>query len=65
MIARIISISEPPILCPLILKHLKKQRMMNRWGKVIDNNYKLFAYMRKKLSVADAGLLPDFIREHQ
>ena len=31
------------------------------WGKVIDNNYKLFAYMQHTYS-EDAGLIPDFIR---
>jgi endoglucanase len=32
-----------------------------RWGRVIDNNYKLFGYMQHTFS-QDAGLVPDFIR---
>ncbi|HTI61101.1 glycosyl hydrolase family 8 [Mucilaginibacter sp.] len=31
-----------------------------RWGKVVNNNYELFAYMARTYS-ADAGLIPDFI----
>lgn len=32
----------------------------NRWGKVIDANYKLFANLQNRYS-PDAGLIPDFI----
>jgi hypothetical protein len=31
------------------------------WGRVIGNNYRLFAYMQQRFS-PEAGLLPDFIR---
>ena len=32
-----------------------------KWGKVIDNNYRMFSYMQRTYS-PDAGLIPDFIR---
>ncbi|MFI5162896.1 MAG: glycosyl hydrolase family 8 [Sphingobacteriales bacterium] len=42
-------------------KAFEKATKDERWGKVITNNYKLFAYMENTYS-EDAGLIPDFIQ---
>jgi endoglucanase len=42
-------------------KAFEKATNDDKWGKVITNNYKLFAYMENSYS-EDAGLIPDFIQ---
>jgi hypothetical protein len=46
---------------PAHFKAFEKATHDVRWGKVTDNNYKLFSYMQRTYS-EDAGLIPDFIR---
>jgi len=45
---------------PANFKAFRQATGDSRWGKVIDNSYKLFAQMQDKYS-PDAGLVPDFI----
>jgi endoglucanase len=45
---------------PAHFKAFEKATHDAKWGKTIDNNYKLFSYMQKIYS-EDAGLIPDFI----
>ncbi len=42
-------------------KVFEKATRDKRWGKVVDNNYKLFSYMERTYS-ENAGLIPDFIQ---
>ncbi len=42
-------------------KAFEKATHDDKWGKVITNNYRLFAYMENRYS-EDAGLIPDFIQ---
>ena len=46
---------------PAHFKVFKNFTNNNLWGNVIDNNYKLFAFLQKNYS-KEAGLLPDFIQ---
>lgn len=46
---------------PANIKAFESANNDARWGRVIDNNYKLFSYMERTYS-PDAGLVPDFIR---